>query len=55
MSFQMYKSLVLPSYWSNANLPAHQSRTVGEVTSRYAELPGQHHPSKSVRPSAFFT
>jgi len=55
MSFHMYRSLVLPAYWSSANLPAHQSRTTGEVTSRYMELPGQHQPSKSVVPSAFLT
>ena len=48
MSFHTCRSFVEPRYASSENFADHQSRTGFDTTSRYADDPGQHQPSKSV-------
>mmetsp|Transcript_20235 Transcript_20235/g.54106 ORF Transcript_20235/g.54106 Transcript_20235/m.54106 type:complete len:233 (+) Transcript_20235:1512-2210(+) len=48
MSFQMYRSALVPSYLSRANCEPQYSRILGSGKSGYPDVPGQHHPSKSL-------
>ena len=46
---------VLTWYLSRPSMPAHHSRMAGSRKSIQEELPGQHQPSYTDDPSAFFT